>query len=107
MSDVQFTDENTLSNSFRSRTVFGDPTSPKMITLVLKTGIVKTDKQAANVLFLITGICFLLSIFIFYAYVFGGLHLKNKMSPEEERSRQEFFKTFEQVGSMVPNDLQQ
>lgn len=107
MSDVQFTDENNLSSSFRSRTILGNPTTPKMISFVLKTGIVKTDKQAANVLFCFTSLCFLLSIFVFYTYVFGGLHFKNKMSPEEERSRQEFFRTFEQVGSMVPNDLQQ
>lgn len=48
MSRVEFNDENEFH--IKSRALFGDPQTPTMIRLLLKTGVVKSEKQAVVVL---------------------------------------------------------
>lgn len=50
---------------FRSRVILGAPERPKMLDLILKTGIVKNEKTAANVLLFAAGFIFLLSLYLF------------------------------------------
>lgn len=44
MERVDFLEKNEFH--IKSRKLFGDPTTPTMITILLKTGIAKTEKQA-------------------------------------------------------------
>jgi len=44
MSGVEFNEENEFH--IKSRALFGEPQTPSMIRILLKTGIVKTEKQA-------------------------------------------------------------
>ena len=58
-------DNQTNMQQFRSRVILGQAERPKILDIVLKTGIVKTETAAANVLIALTVIVFGLSIFIF------------------------------------------
>ena len=48
MSRVEFNEENELH--IKSRALFGDPQTPTMIRLLLKTGIIKKEKHAVAAL---------------------------------------------------------
>jgi len=48
MNRVEFNEENEFHT--KSRALFGDPKTPTMIRLLLKTGIVRNEKQAVAVL---------------------------------------------------------
>lgn len=51
MNRVDFIEKNEFH--IKSRKLFGEPVTPTMVTILLKTGIVKNEKQA---LFVLTGI---------------------------------------------------
>ncbi len=51
MNRVDFIEKNEFH--IKSRKLFGEPVTPTMVTLLLKTGIVKNEKQA---LFVLTGV---------------------------------------------------
>ena len=51
MNRVDFIEKNEFH--IKSRKLFGEPVTPTMVTLLLKTGIVKNEKQA---LFILTGV---------------------------------------------------
>lgn len=61
--------------------------NPKMTKFLIEKGIVKDEKQAFYVLLGISATCFLISVYIFWAYVIG---FPVKVSPEQIRQRQEF-----------------
>ena len=50
---------------FRSRVILGQAQRPKMLDLVLKTGIVKSESAAATFLIIVTVLIFAVSILIF------------------------------------------
>lgn len=54
MSNVDFLEKNEFH--IRSRKLFGDPTTPTMISILLKTGLAKNEKQAAGILLSIIAI---------------------------------------------------
>jgi hypothetical protein len=89
MSEIQFNEENNLDSSFTSRTILGAPTSPKMVKALLKTGIVKNEKHAGYLLLGIAIVCFILAIYISYAFLFVNKAPK-KLTPEQEQQRQDF-----------------
>ena len=57
MSKILFEEEN--DTTFKSRALFGKPVTPTMVRLLLKSGIVKNEKQAISIL-LVSSIVFLL-----------------------------------------------
>ena len=48
MKGVDFIEKNEFH--IKSRKLFGDPTTPTMITILLKTGLAKNEKQALTIL---------------------------------------------------------
>ena len=52
------------NNSFKSRTILGQQQRPKMLDLILKTGIVKSEKKAGQLLMAIAITIFIVSIYI-------------------------------------------
>ena len=64
MTNVQFEEENQFSGGFRSRQVFGVPTTPGMIRLLGKFGI-RDEKVAGYILITVAIVAFTVSIFIF------------------------------------------
>lgn len=62
---VEFENENAnLQNNFRSRTVFGQPTTPGMIKTMLKLHVAKDEKTAGNLLRITAIVCVVASIAI-------------------------------------------
>lgn len=61
MSELNFVEENEFH--IRSRKLLGEPTTPSMVNILLKTGIAKNEKQA---LVILIGIVALVLIFTFY-----------------------------------------
>lgn len=65
--DIQFDEEYGNSNfHIRSRKILGEPTTPSMITFLLKKKIAKNEKQATIILLLIIVLFLGLSSFIIY-----------------------------------------
>ena len=52
------------NNNYKSRVILGQEQRPKMIDLVLKTGLVKTDKSAATVLMTLSIVIFVVSMYV-------------------------------------------
>ncbi len=97
MSDFTF-EEN---SSFKSPSIIGEPTSPKMVKALLKTGIIKNEKHAGFVLIGFTILCFALALYISYAFIFAG-NTTRKLTPEQEKQKQEFQERIRQGRSSVP-----
>lgn len=49
---------------FRSRTVFGQPQTPKIVFALLKTGIVKSEKAAGILIFILVVLSLCISVVI-------------------------------------------
>ncbi len=60
MTDLQFEDEN-KNYTYKSRAILGQAESPKMALALIKWGLAKNEKQAANIL-LGVSICFLVAM---------------------------------------------
>ncbi len=58
-------EENNTASAYRSRVLLGQLEKPKMLTMILKTGVVKTEKSAMTLLILLGVLMFAASIFIF------------------------------------------
>ena len=58
-------EETNNANRFKSRVVLGLPERPKMLDLILKTKLVKTEAAAVRVLMTLAAVIFLTSIGIF------------------------------------------
>ena len=56
---------------YKSRIILEKGKTPKMVSFLIKKGIVKSEKQASVLLVAISTFFFLISIFIFAYYVFG------------------------------------
>ena len=61
MENVQFEEDQNIS-SFRSRTVLGTPTTPKMVRFLVKIGFAKNDESAGRLLLIATVLIFLLAV---------------------------------------------
>ncbi len=68
---------------YKSRVILGQSEVPKMTRFLMSKGIVKNEKQATTVLFLITLISFSLSGYIIYSNFFEK-PIVPEMSAEEE-----------------------
>lgn len=73
---LDFQEDNKLQQ-FRSRVILGQAQRPKMLDLVLKTGIAKTENGAASVLMVAAALIFGISIFIFM----GGTRSSTQVAP--------------------------
>lgn len=87
MSEIQF-DEGQTQRQFKSLTILGDSQSPKLVRLILKTGIVKDEKKAGNLLIAVTASCFILSAILAYLFIFGGAKQKRIPTPQEVQELQ-------------------
>ena len=99
---LEFEEENLSTNPrFTSRSILGSPTTPKMIQILLKTGVVKNEIQAGYVLLIIALISFSLAIYISYSFVFNRNALR-KLSPEQQAQREEFMERIRQGQPPLP-----
>ena len=72
MDRVDFLEKNEFH--IRSRKLFGDPTTPTMITILLKTGVVKNEKQALAILLGIIAITLTLASILLYSRITPSTH---------------------------------
>ena len=68
---VEFEDQTQDTSSFLSRSIIGTPTRPRMISLVMKTGLVKTDKGGGYFLIGVIFVSIIASFVIFFYFVLG------------------------------------
>lgn len=61
MANVQFDEE----QQYTSRRILGERVHPKMVTSLMKLGIVKNEKQAGHVLVAIATICFVITFYLY------------------------------------------
>ena len=66
MSNLEFEEE-----KFKSPVIFGQSKTPKMVSFLIKKGIVKSEKTAGTFLMVLSLVFFSLSIFIFVYFVLG------------------------------------
>jgi hypothetical protein len=64
MSNVDFLEKNEFH--IRSRKLFGDPTTPTMVSILLKTGLAKNEKQAAGILLGVIAVTLTLTSILIY-----------------------------------------
>ncbi len=65
MDKVDFIEKNEFH--IKSRRILGDPTTPTMISILLKSGLAKTEKQALIILLSIVAITLLLTFGLIYS----------------------------------------
>ena len=65
MDRVDFLEKNEFH--IRSRKLFGDPTTPTMITILLRTGVAKNEKQALAILLGVIAITLTLASILLYS----------------------------------------
>lgn len=65
MPELELGNENSLPRQFRSRVILGELKRPKVLDLILKTGVVKSEAAAVRILLLGAGVIFVISIIIF------------------------------------------
>jgi hypothetical protein len=63
MGEIQFENE---SSTFKSRRVFGEPETPKMIKGIMRILPIKSEQQAGHILMGIAALGLIASIFIIY-----------------------------------------
>jgi len=68
MATVQFEDENNQAH-YTSRSVLGAPVQPKMVSSLLKMGVIKDEKQAGFVLIGIAVAALALSAYLIFSFV--------------------------------------
>ena len=89
MSSLQFEQE-----TFKSRTILGEPASPKMVKALLRVGIVKNEQQAVYILLGVAVFCFILAVYISYVSFFDSSD--SKLTPQQEKQNQEFLDKIQQ-----------
>lgn len=57
---------NIMPAQFKSRVILGQPERPKILNIILKTGIVKDEKGAVIVLLTLVALIFIISILLFF-----------------------------------------
>ncbi len=60
ISPIQYNEED---SSYKSRTILGQPKTPKMIGFLIRKGIVKNEKSAGVLLIFLISICVILTIY--------------------------------------------
>lgn len=70
MSDLQFVEENDFH--IKSRRLLGEPTTPSMVRFLLRTGVVKTEKQALIFLIIFVVIVIILTIYLANVLLVGS-----------------------------------
>jgi hypothetical protein len=70
VSNIEFSEESRTDSHFRSYTILGKPQTPKILRLLIKTGIIKTEKTAGHFLLVVIIICVAISLFMLrYAFL--------------------------------------
>lgn len=64
MSDVEFLEESV--GNFKSATILGAPRVPKMVSVLVSSGVVKSEKTAGRILFGIVILCVLVSVYLLF-----------------------------------------
>ncbi len=67
MSTIQFDEEN--NQHYTSRRILGERVQPKMVSTLLKLGVIKSEKQAGYVLLGIAIVAFALSAYLIFTVV--------------------------------------
>lgn len=83
MSNVQFNEEDDYANQFSSRRILGRPEVPKMVSSLMKTGLIKDGRKAYKILIIISVTCVVLSS-ILLIQTNGSKKIKSSISPAEE-----------------------
>ena len=69
MSDVQFESDRQIAE-YRSRTILGQATTPRMVIWLIKHGVVKTEKAAGRFLLTVMFVC--LAIMVYFLLFANG-----------------------------------
>lgn len=85
------------NNSFKSRVILAQAERPKILNLILKTGIVKDEKSAVYVIFGIIVICILAAIYIYTTFI------GNTVNPI---TQEEYSNLPDEVKNMLPKPKQ-
>jgi len=70
MSQLEFDGEEN-KQSFESRMILGAPDNPKMVKLLMRTGIFKDERKAGNFLILLSIVFFVIGGILFYSATRG------------------------------------
>lgn len=89
MSDVEF-EENNNEFHIKSRRLLGEPETPAMIRALLKTGVVKNEKQAVVILLIFIIVIFSISWFVVQGAVNPKLEFQIKDKYGNEYEVEEF-----------------
>ncbi len=65
MSELELKTDQTLPRQFRSRVILGELKRPKILDMIIKSGVVKSEASAVRALLFGAGIIFVVSIIIF------------------------------------------
>lgn len=68
MANVQFEDEDNQAH-YMSRSILGAPVQPKMVSTLLKMGVIKNEKQAGYILLGVALTAFALSAYLIFNVV--------------------------------------
>ena len=64
MDKVEFIEQNEFH--IKSRRLFGEPTTPSMVSFLLRTGLAKNEKQAVFILFTVISLTLILTLSLIY-----------------------------------------
>ena len=70
MTELQF-QEGDVDSNFRSRVLLGHAATPKMVSGLIKLGIVKNEKTAGYILLGISGLAIIVAMYITIVHVFN------------------------------------
>ncbi|MES2986092.1 MAG: hypothetical protein V4686_03115 [Patescibacteria group bacterium] len=65
MTEIQLENESVPMREFRSRVILGELKRPKVLDVILKTGVVKNEAAAVHILLISAGIMLVVSVIIF------------------------------------------
>ena len=81
MSDITFNDNNNFK--YKSRVILGQAEVPKMTRFLMSKGIVKDEKQATGILFLITLLSFSFTVYLVYSNFFKKPYISEMSSVDD------------------------
>ncbi len=84
MSSVDFDEQASSFNKYKSRTVLGQPSTPGLVGFFMRTGLVKSEEGGMKMLYFILFFCILATAFSVY-YFFGPA--QKPLTPEQRIQR--------------------
>jgi len=101
---VEFDQENSFNKTFNNN--FSKTRDSKMNAFLIKHNFARNEKQASMILFGVSVVFFVLTIFVFSTFVFGNNISVNKASPETTKAI-ETYKTQGLTGRALMNKMQE